>query len=104
MHTLISDRDINDEKLKKSKDLRIEIPKFRGYDSKLDIYSFRSEFEKLIQPSIQKQYWVDVLKNNYLSGPALTLVDKCEDVDEAWDKLTKAYGNVKILLQNKISH
>ena len=103
LHALISERDISDEKMKKSKDLQIEVPKFRGYDSKLDIYSFRSEFEKFIQPSVQKQYWVDVLKKNCLSGPALILVDKCENIDDAWEKLTNAYGNVKLLLQNKIS-
>ena len=102
LHGLISSRDVSEEKLKKSKDLPIELPKFRGYDSKLDIYSFRSEFEKLIQPSIQKQYWVDILKKNYLSGPAVTLVEKCDTIEEVWGKLTSAYGNVKLLLQNKI--
>ena len=104
LHGLMSARDISEEKLKKSKDLNIELAKFRGYDSKLDIYSFRSEFEKLIQPTIQKQYWADLLKKNHLSGAALTLVDKCETIEEIWDKLTNAYGNVKLLLQNKISH
>ena len=104
LHALITERDISDEKLKRSKDLNIELSKFKGFDSKLDIYSFRSEFEKLIQPSIQKQYWVDILKKNYLSGPALNLVDKCEDIGEVWKKLVDAYGNMKLLLQNKISH
>ena len=70
-------------------------------DSKLNIYSFSFEFEKFIQPSIQKQYWVDILEK-CLSGPALTLVDKCETIDDVWEKLTNAYGNMKLLLQNKI--
>ena len=104
LYGLIVDRDVSEEKLKRSKGLDIETPKFEGYQSKLDIYSFRAEFEKLIQPSIQKQYWVDFLKKNCLSGPARTLVDKCEGIDEIWDKLTTAYGNMKLLLQNKISH
>ena len=103
LFALISDRDVSEEKLKKSKDLPIDLPKFRGYDSKLDIFSFRSEFEKLVQPAIQKQYWVDILKKNYLAGAALTLVDKSETMSEVWEKLTDAYGNVKLLLQNKIS-
>ena len=103
LYALICDRDVSDEKLKKSKELPIELSKFRGYDSKLDIFSFRSEFEKLIQPSIQKRYWADILKKNYLAGAALTLVEKCETVSEVWEKLTDAYGNVKLLLQNKIS-
>ena len=75
-----------------------------GYESKLDIYSFRSQFEKFIQPGKQRQYWVDVLKRKYLSGAALTLVETVENIDEAWEKLTTAYGNMKLLLQKKISN
>ena len=71
-------------------DLNSELAKFRDHDSKLDIYNIRSEFQKLIQPSIQKQYWADLLKMNHLSGAALILVDKCKTIDEIWDKLTNA--------------
>ena len=102
LHSLVSQRDISEEKLK-SKEMNFNLPKFSGYDSKLDIYAFRSQFEKLIQPSKQRQYWVDILKNNYLSGAALTLVEQSEDIDEVWKKLTDAYGNMKLLLQNKVS-
>ena len=49
---------------------------------KQDIYSFKTEFEKLIQPNIQKRYWVDHLKKNYLGGPALMLVETIETIDE----------------------
>ena len=103
LHSLVTERDICEEKLK-SKDLNISLSKFSGYESKLDIYSFRTQFEKLVQPGKQKQYWVDILKRNYLSGAALTLVETVEDIDEAWEKLTNAYGNMKLLLQNKISN
>ena len=103
LYSLVSERDICEEKLK-SKDLSIDLPKFSGYESKLDIYSFRSQFEKFVQPSKQRQYWVDVLKRSYLSGPALTLVDTVEGIDEVWEKLTTAYGNMKLLLQKKISN
>ena len=103
LYALISERDISEEKLKKSNGLTIDLPKFKGYDSKLDIFSFRSEFERLIQPATQKQYWVDILKKNHLTGAALTLVEKCETVTEVWEKLINAYGNMKLLLQNKIS-
>ena len=70
---------------------------------KIDIYTFKSEFEKLIQPKIQKRYWIDTLKKNYLSGPAFILVEKIEDITEVWKKLTEAYGNVKLLLQAKMN-
>ena len=69
-------RDISKEKLKNASGLSIELARLKGYNSKLDIYSFKTEFEKLIQPIIQKRYWVDILKNNYLAGAAFTLVDK----------------------------
>ena len=46
-------RDITEEKLKNLSGLTIELEKFQGYDSKIDIYTFKSEFEKLIQPKIQ---------------------------------------------------
>ena len=104
VHTIITTRDISEEKLKNSNNLSIELPKFQGYDSKLDIYSFQTEFEKLIQPVIQKRYWADTLKRNYLSGPALILVENTMDIREIWKKLTQAYGNVKLLLQNKLGH
>ena len=103
LHSIITERDISEEKLKKSGDFSIELSKFKGYDSKLDIYGFRSDFEKLIQPNIPKRIWVETLRKNYLTGPALTLVEKCETIEDVWKKLTDAYGNVKLLLQNKIS-
>ena len=62
LHSIFTERDISEEKLKNASGLKIELPKFKGYESKTDIYSFKSEFEKLIQPTIQKQYWVDHLK------------------------------------------
>lgn len=101
LFALIQTRDISEEKLK-SRDLGIELPKFSGYGSTLDIYSFKAQFEKLVQPNKQRRYWVDILKNNYLSGAAQTLVASVEDIDVAWDKLTSAYGDMRLLLQNKI--
>ena len=103
LHSIVMKRDISEEKLKNLNSLDIDLPKFQGYESKMDIFTFRSEFEKLIQPKHQKRYWVDILKRNYLSGPAFVLVDKTEDIDDVWRKLTEAYGNVKLLLQSKIN-
>ena len=52
----------------------------------MDVYSFRSEFEKLIQPTLRRQFWADYLKGNYLAGSALS-----------------SFGTVRLLLQNKVS-
>ena len=58
LNHIITERDISEEKLKNASWLKIELPKFKGYESKIDIYSFKTEFEKLIQPTIQKPCWV----------------------------------------------
>lgn len=99
---LIHTRDVSEEKLKSALTLDIDLPKFNGYDSKIDVYQFRSEFEKLIEPSLQKQYWADYLKKKCLAGGALVLVDQIKDIDDIWKKLISSYGNARILLQNKI--
>ena len=104
LYGLVSSRDISEEKLKNSASLTIELTKFKGYESKHDIYTFKSEFEKLVQPRVQKTLWLHILKKNYLEGPALVLVDKLETIDETWKVLTTAYGNIKLLLQNKIGN
>ena len=38
-----------------------------------------------------------------MSGPALILVDKLDDIDQIWKKLLESYGNVKLLLQTKMN-
>ena len=104
LYEISTSRDITEEKLKSQKGLDIELGKFQGYDSKMDIYTFKSDFEKLIQPKIQRPYWVDTLKKNYLSGPALVLVEKLDNIDKIWEKLIESYGNVKLLLQTKMNN
>ena len=56
------------EKWKMELGLKIHIPKFKGYDLELDIYTFRADFEKLIEPILQRKLWVDYLKRNGLAG------------------------------------
>ena len=99
----ISERDISEKKLKNAAGLKIELPKFKGYYSDMDIYTFRSEFSKLIEPNVQKGLWATCLKNNYLSGAAYNLVSKFDKIDEIWEKLIEVYGNTQLMFQNKIS-
>ena len=61
LHVIFTDSDISEEKLRNASGVS-ELASFKGYDSKLVIYSFKTEFEKLIQPTIQKRHWVDILK------------------------------------------
>ena len=79
--SLIRERGITEEKLRNGLGLQIQLPKFKRYDSEMDVYSFRSEFEKLIQPTVRRQFWADYLKRNYLADSALTFVEKLEGID-----------------------
>ena len=104
LQSIIEQRDVTPEKMKNATTLRIELPKFGGYESKMDFYTFKSEFQKLVEPVVQKQFLADYLKRNYLCGAALNLVDKETDYSKIWEKLKGSYGNQRLLLQNKLSH
>ena len=98
----ITKRDLSDEKLKSALTLDLQVPKFSGYDSQLDIFSFKREFGKLVEPYLSKIHWSDTLKWKYLTGPALTLVESMSDISKIWEKLEATYGDVQLLLQNKL--
>ena len=42
--------------------LGIHLSKFKGYNSSKDIYTFKSEFEKLISPRVQAELLPEYLK------------------------------------------
>ena len=46
-------RDLSEEKVKNASILGIKLAKYTGYDSQMDYYTFKSEFEKLIKPRVQ---------------------------------------------------
>ena len=96
---LVGERDVTPDKLKNATMLKIEIPKFTGYDSKMDLFTFKTEFKKLVEPVVKNTCWPDYLKRNYLSGSALTLVEKETDYSKIWEKLFDSYGNARYLLQ-----
>ena len=98
----IKQRDITEEKMKNASVLGINIPKLRDYTSAIDFYTFKSEFEKLVVPVIQAKLLPDYLKNNLLEGQALLLVKELSDLDEIWKRLEVSFGNVNILLSNKL--
>ena len=47
-----STRDLSAEKIRNALGLRVEIPRFTGHDSELNIYTFRAKFEKFVAPYI----------------------------------------------------
>lgn len=82
--------------------LNIKLDKFHGYDSSVDYYTFKDNFEKLYLQSTPAKFLPDLLKNNFLSEPALTLVRSINDIDEIWKRLKVAYGDTKIMLSKKL--
>ena len=45
----------------------------------------------------------DLLKNNLLEGPALSLVKSMTDIEDIWKRLKGAYGDPMLLLKKKLS-
>ena len=90
-------------KLCNESNLKINLPKFRGYDSPLDIYSFQAEFEKLISPTVKVNLIPDYLKKkNFLEGTALLVVKGIDNLEDIWQRLKNAYGNTENLLKIKL--
>ena len=94
-------RDLSEEKIKNASLLGIELSKFKGYQSPLDYYSFKSEFEKFVVPRVQAKLLPDLLKNNYLEGQALQIVREINDTDLIWKRLKSSFGNVTSMLNEK---
>ena len=98
----ILDRDISEEKIKNSSLLGIDLPKFEGYKSKLDFYSFKSKFIKLFSPKVKSCLLPDYLKSNYLTGQAFQLVREIDNLDAIWERLEECFGDVPTLLNMKL--
>ena len=103
LQKVIVERDISVEKIKNASGLKIDLPKFSGYDGSIDFFTFKSEFKRLVESSVQKKFWVDHLKRNYLSGQALTLVEAEKDYEKIWKRLQESFGCARLMLQNKLS-
>lgn len=82
--------------------INIEVPKFGGYNSPLDFFTFKSQFEKLCTKDFPAEVLPDLLKNNYLKDPALSLVKRLDKMKEIWDRLQKAYGDPRVMLSRKL--
>jgi len=82
--------------------LNIRIEKFSGYDSKIDFFTFRSNFEKMHLKTTPKQFLPELLKNNFLTDHALNLVRNLDDIDIIWERLKDVYGNPKMMLSKRL--
>ena len=96
-------REINERKAFNKSNLNIKLPKFKGYKSCIDVYTFQSDFEKLHSKGTPRDLLSDLLKNNYLENPGLLLVKDVKYIDDIWIRLKEAYGNCKIMLTKKLA-
>ena len=98
----VAKREIKKKEKFQNSNLNIKLSKFCGYGSTTDIYTFQSEFEEIYLQSTPSNLLPDLLKNNLLADPALTLVKSVDNIDEIWKRLKQAYGSSKILLHKKL--
>ena len=56
LQKIVLERDVTPDKMRDAASFEIEIPKFSGYDGEIDLYIFKREFEKLIEPQVKKQF------------------------------------------------
>ncbi|XP_066933763.1 uncharacterized protein [Clytia hemisphaerica] len=99
----IKDRDVYKQKLFNNSKLNITLHKFSGADTD-DFYTFKDKFNKLHLHTTPKHLLPELLKNNFLKGPALSMVKSMNDIDNIWKQLKFAYGDVKMMLSKKIKH
>ena len=96
----VKNREITKQKLFNESKLRINLPKFSGYESKLDIYSFQSEFLKIYERTTPKRMMPDLLKNNSLEGSVLSLVKSMTDIEDIWKMSKGAYSDPNCYWRN----
>ena len=70
----VAKREISKLELFNESKLKINLSKFSGYNSKLNVYTFQGDFIKIYKRTTTKRTMSDVLKNDHLEGAALSLV------------------------------
>ncbi|XP_066924259.1 uncharacterized protein [Clytia hemisphaerica] len=99
----IVNQDVYKNKLFNQSKLNIRLEKFSGHQDSTDFYTFKSNFLKLHERGTPKHLLPDLLINNYLKDPALSLVKSIKDIDTIWDRLKFSYGDVKMMLTKKLN-
>ena len=96
-------REIDKHETFETSSLNIKLSKFKDYSSAVDVFTFKDLFEKIHLKSTPKVLLPDLLKNNYLEGPAFSLVRHVDDINEIWERLKRAYGDSKMMLTKKLA-
>ena len=90
-------------KLIKSR-LNTKLPKFIGFSSNINIYTFQDSFKNLYLRRTPKQMLHDLLRNDFLDEPVLSLVKIVEDVDKICRMLKKANDGSSTSLFKTLAH
>ena len=98
----VTSREIEKETLFNESKLNIKIGKYKGYESSFDIYSFQDDFYKVYGRTTPTRLMADLLKNNHLDEPAISVVRSVKDIDEIWKRLKQAYGDPKMMMNKKL--
>ena len=99
----IGRRELDKQDMFNESNLNIKLSKFKGYASSTDVYTFQSNFEKLYVRTTPKRLLSDLLKNNFLEESALAMVKNVDNIDEIWDRLKKAFGDPRMMMNMKLS-
>ena len=99
----VRNREITKQKLFNKSKLRINLPKLSGYELKLDIHSFQSEFLRTYERITPKRMMPNLLKNSLLERSALSMVKSITDIEDIWRRLKSPYGDPKLLLKKKLA-
>jgi len=96
-------QDVYKQKLFNQSKLNIRLEKFSGHQDTTDFYTFKTNFLKLHEHSTPQHLLPDLLINNYLKEPALSLVKSMKDINAIWERLKFSYGDVKMMLIKKLN-
>ena len=99
----LEEREIEKNNNFKESLLSIKLSKFSDFNSPYDVYTFQTKFEKLYLKSTLRSMFPELLKNNYLGDPALSIVKSVNNINEIWERLKRAYGDPKIMLTKKLN-
>ena len=99
----VKSRELEKVKSFSASSINIKLDKFKGFASELDVYSFRTEFEKIYLKDTPTNKLADLLKHNHLANPALGLVKTLDNITEIWERLEKAYGDPKTILSKLLA-
>ena len=71
LHKEVKDRQIDEKKAFNKSKLNIKFPKFKGHESREDIYTFQSNFEKVHLKGTPRHLLPDLIKNNFPENTSL---------------------------------